>query len=444
MQLQLDVGTSRLGRRPRESMHRCRRGGHETLAGDEIAKPEEHLARRTSHDVVQRHRPPAAKREPGMEVVAEPLADTGQGVNGLDSKALEAVRIADARELEELRRVDGTGGEDDLAPAADGPRRSVAANPHRGRSPVLDRDGLDRRVAENREVAIPSEGAEIRLAHAVAEPPPRVELKIADAAVSVAVVVVVGGDPGFRAGLEERRRQRIARRILDDAGLARPPAERVAAERAGFHSLEVGQNAAEVPAGAPHVRPAVVFGRVPPYPEHAVDRGRSAQDPPPRPVDSPRPEIGLGLGTVAPHGALAGKHDPDAKGDLQPDPRVVAPRLDQRDGVASFLDDTRRGGAPGRSRADHDVVERFLPRHVGRRRRPVGGLPAPGAAHLQRRLSDTAGPGPLTVEGIRINPCPRPVHIPRGCASPDISPTFITSSRHHVSLADRRWHISLY
>ena len=386
MKLQLDVGTSRLGRRPRESMHRCRRGSHETLAGEKVAKPEEHLARRTSHDVVQGHRPPAAKGEPGMEVVTQPLADTGQGVNGLNSKALEAARIADARELEEPRRVDGTGGEDDFAPATDGPRRSVAANPYRGRPPVLDRDGLDRRVAENREVAIPSEGAEIRLTHPVAEPPPRVELKIADAFVAVAVVVVTGGDAGFRAGPEERRGQGIAGRVFHHAGPARPSPQCVAAERAGFHSLEVGKQAAEVPAGAPHVRPAVVFGRVPPYPEHTVDRGRSAQDPPARPVDSPRPEIGLGLGTVAPHGALAGKHDPDAKGDLQPDPRVVAPRLDQRDGVASFLDDTRRGGTSRRPRADHDVVERFLPCHVGRGGRPVARLPAPGAATLATTL----------------------------------------------------------
>ena len=377
MQLQLDVGTSLPGRRPRESMHGCRRGGHEALAGDEIAEPEKHLAGRTSHDVVQRHRTPAAKGEPGMEVIPQPLSDAAQGVNGLYSETEEAVRISDPRELQDPGRVDGAGGENDLAPAADGPLRPVAAYADGGRSPVLDRDGLDRRVTQDREVAIPSEGAEIRLAHPVAEPSPRVELKIADAFVAFAVVVVVGGDPGFRAGLEERGRQRIAIRVLDDAGLSRPASQRVAAERAGFHSLEVGQHAAEVPARAPHVRPVVVLGRVPPYPEHAVDRGRASEDPPTRPEDPARLEIGVGLGPVAPHRALAGQDDSDPEGYLQPDPGVVAPRLDERDGMASFLRDTRRGGTSRRSRADHDIVECFLPRHFGRGGRPAEGLPAP-------------------------------------------------------------------
>ena len=199
----------------------------------------------------------------------------------------------------------------------------------------------------------------------MAEPPPRIELKIADAFVAFAVVVFVGGDPGLRAGREECRRQRIARSVFHDAGPARPAPQRVAAEHAGFHPLEVGEQTAEVPARAPHVRPTVVFGRVSAYPQHAVDRRCSAQNPPARPEDLARLEIGLGLGPVAPHRALTGQDDPDAERDLQPHPRIVAPGLDERDGMASFLGDTRRRGASCRSRADHDVVECVPPRHVG-------------------------------------------------------------------------------
>ena len=70
-----------------------------------------------------------------LEVVLEVLADARQVVHGVDAERLELVGVADAGELQQLRRVDRAAAEDHLAGAdvverppsthldADGPRR---------------------------------------------------------------------------------------------------------------------------------------------------------------------------------------------------------------------------------------------------------------------------------------------------------------------------------
>src|SRR4249920_3248063 len=49
-------------------------------------------------------------------MVLEVLADSGQVMNDLDPELAQLVGWADPREQQEPRRVDGTAGDDDLAP----------------------------------------------------------------------------------------------------------------------------------------------------------------------------------------------------------------------------------------------------------------------------------------------------------------------------------------
>jgi hypothetical protein len=62
-----------------------------------------------------------------LEVVLQVLADAGQVVHDVDAERLEVVRVADAGELQQLRRVDRAAAQDHLA-GGDGvpPRRRCA------------------------------------------------------------------------------------------------------------------------------------------------------------------------------------------------------------------------------------------------------------------------------------------------------------------------------
>ncbi len=55
---------------------------------------------------------------PQLQVVLQVLADAGQRVRDRNAVAGEQRRIADAGELQQMRRVHGTGGKDDLAAGA--------------------------------------------------------------------------------------------------------------------------------------------------------------------------------------------------------------------------------------------------------------------------------------------------------------------------------------
>ena len=57
------------------------------------------------------------------------LADPGQGVGDLDAQLAEEGGCTDAGELQELRRADGAGGEDELAPGDEPRPRGANADP---------------------------------------------------------------------------------------------------------------------------------------------------------------------------------------------------------------------------------------------------------------------------------------------------------------------------
>src|SRR4029453_7716068 len=61
------------------------------------------------------HRFTAAVLDVHLEVVLEVLADAGQVLDRVDSESPKELAVADARQLEELRGVDGAAREDDLA-----------------------------------------------------------------------------------------------------------------------------------------------------------------------------------------------------------------------------------------------------------------------------------------------------------------------------------------
>ena len=70
-------------------------------------------------------------------MVLEVLADAGQVVDDRDPEGSQLLGVADARQLEELGRVDRAAGEDHLAPKARfGPRPPAAVFDTHGAGPL--------------------------------------------------------------------------------------------------------------------------------------------------------------------------------------------------------------------------------------------------------------------------------------------------------------------
>ena len=65
-------------------------------------------------DVVQRDALGAARHHPHLHVVLQIVADAGRIEHDIDAVVLEQVRRSDAGELQQLRRVVGAAGDQDL------------------------------------------------------------------------------------------------------------------------------------------------------------------------------------------------------------------------------------------------------------------------------------------------------------------------------------------
>src|SRR5215469_13718558 len=78
---------------------------------DERAAPQRHVR-------VQRDRLTARDLKVELEVILEILTHPREIVDDLDTEGGELGPRTDARELQQLRRVDGTGAQDDFAPRA--------------------------------------------------------------------------------------------------------------------------------------------------------------------------------------------------------------------------------------------------------------------------------------------------------------------------------------
>src|SRR5690606_11442822 len=99
--------------------------GEEVLqAGGELAVPRAELLVERGHA--------RAVEVVDAQVILQVRADGRRVEHDIDAVASQQRAGADAGALQELRRVDGTGGEDDLL-ARDGLERSVAAPPADGR-----------------------------------------------------------------------------------------------------------------------------------------------------------------------------------------------------------------------------------------------------------------------------------------------------------------------
>ena len=312
-----------------------------------------HLAERP----VERDRLAAFHLEIEFEVVCEVAADARPVGHDRDPVLEELRRGADARQHQELGRVDGPAREDDLAPRRGLDRAAVQAAGEAHGAAALEHHPLGQALRPDREVRARPRAVEVGAGGAPAHPVADGAVHPAEALLLVAVDVLGHGIAGLPARLDEGVVERVGQGAV--ARVERPVVAAVAVTaffpRLG--ALEVGQHVRIGPAPRPGAVPGLEVHGVAADVHHAVDGRGAAEQPPARAGDAPPVEVGLRLGAVVPVGPLdVHRHGERARHADQRRP-VVAAALDQQDGRGPVLGEAVGHDAAGGAGPDDDVVE---------------------------------------------------------------------------------------
>ncbi len=206
-------------------------------------------------------------------MVAQVLADAGQGLAHFDAETAQALGLADAGQFQQLRRVDRASADHDFARHRGFAQIAAHGIADSGTALAVEDEGLGQRAGFDMQVraaadrvqvaagrAHPAAGGDGRLAHR-------------DAFLAGAVVVRVVRDPDLSRGLDHRGENRVARLRIGDPQRAFPATEGViAAAGIAFHAPEEGQDVLVAPAPVAQLRPGVEILSLAAHEDHAVDR----------------------------------------------------------------------------------------------------------------------------------------------------------------------------
>ncbi len=293
-EIELDVGALRLRPRAEEAAalvdaerQRPFARQHVLHAGQQLAPP------RMERVVERRHLGAIDVVE--AEMVLQVSPDRRTVMHHLDAAGAQHVGGPDARQLQQLRRIDRAAGEDDFAararlvpvPAllvgdADG---ALALEQDAGRQRV----GLDAQVRPA--LRRPQIGARRRHAQAAM----RGDLVDADAFDGLAVEIGIEREAGLLPRFHPQVGQRMDR-ALDRVDMQRPAGAvpRAGAERMVLHALVERQHVVPAPAGIAHRRPVVVVAGLAARIDHGVDRAGAAQHLAAREIVGAVVEAGIG------------------------------------------------------------------------------------------------------------------------------------------------------
>ena len=334
-----------------------RRHAHGPLAEQGVFQGHQRSAPEVGIEVVHGRDPGHPVIGPDLQVVLQVLADAGAVGAGLQTQALQPRAVADPAQLQQLGRVDGAGAQRHLGRRL-GLERLTLPQPLDPRGPsVFKPDPRHVHAAQQSEVGPAQHRLEERRGRAPADPGALGHVEIGAAGIVAAVEVPDTGNSSLGGGLGEG-----VQHLPAHGRRFHPQLAAVAVRRAGGIDVillrhEQGQDIVPAPALQPHLPPAVIVGGLAPHVDHGVD-GRGAADHPPAGVGDAAPaEPRIGLG--AEHPVRPGMADGEqvSHGDVQPDPVVLAPGLEQQHPAPRVCGQPVGQHAAGGSRADDDVVE---------------------------------------------------------------------------------------
>ena len=304
---------------------------------------------------------------------------------------------ADAREHQQLRRVEGSAAQGHFEPRADDLHHIAAPHFHAHRAPAFQHHAQRLGLGAYMQIGALlhyrmqiGRGGRTALAVLRAAMELR-DLVVANAFLLRAVEVLVAFQAGLDAGLDECLGDRARAALLRDLQRAAAAMPFALAALVAFGALEVGQHLLEAPATAAGARPVVVVAAVAAHVEHGVDGAGAAQAAASRLVAAPAVQAGLGHGLVAVVVDLQGptrQHGHHAGRRPHQDAPTVAAGLDQADRDTRVFTQARRQSGAARAAADDDVVELHAqsPRALMREARDCKELKSEG-----RRVFSLAG-----------------------------------------------------
>ncbi|MCY1354775.1 hypothetical protein D9M69_411670 [compost metagenome] len=347
------------------------RSGHPDAGADGEAQAAFRVADLVGHGVV--------------DVVLQVLPDTGQVHQHGDAQAPQFPGWADAGQHQRLRRAEGPGGEDHLAARAHFLDLLAVVVAHADAALALEDQAVEGGIEEEPQVAAIEDGPQVALGCTATLAILLGDL-VAEAAILLAAVVVVGARNALRLGrVHEDVAQRARRLQLGDIQRAASAMERVLAEAlVVLRPLEVRQHRVVVPAGVAQALPVVVVPAMAAYIDHAVDRTGAAQDLAARLVAGASVEPRLRHGFEGPVMEAFAHHHHHAGWRLDQQLLVTATGLQQANADLRILAQARGDRTSAGATAHHHVIEHMLT-HIELLRASGSNPPCPGT---------TSAPGP--------------------------------------------------
>ena len=340
-----------------------------------------HLGQRV-HRAVERDGLFAGVLHIGFQVVLQVLTYAAQRGHHADAQPAQGIGVANAGELQQLRRVDGTAAQNHLAAGLDVVGAVAVDHLHpRG----LGRAGVGRKAHTRHQCAgahlqVGAREGRAQVGHGGAPAAALVHRHVHGAQAFLAVAVHVFGAriTGLLAGFNEG----VVERVFAGAGghMQGPTVAPVVVPALGpcFGLAEVGQAVGIRPVLQSGVRrPALVVHGVAADVDHAVDRGRAAQHPPARAVHGAVVHEGLGLGVVVPVVLVVGQRVGKGRWHVDEDAFVAGAGFEQQHRHLGVLGQAVGQHTAGRTGAHDDVVKSFCAhgkawRRVSGSRRPPG------------------------------------------------------------------------
>ena len=243
----------------------------------------------------QRDRPRAFHLQIEFEMVLQILPDAGQIMHHVDPVPRQLRPRPDARQLEQMRRFDRARRQNHLARGTDFVHPAVLLVGDANRPAPLQQHARHQRPCRHLEIGPLQSRFQIGVCRAPAPPLEHRHVQCAKPLLAEAVEIGRCGIARLLARLDEGGIERIAH--VAAAGVQRPVAAAipVRAMRRCLRLSEIGQHVAIGPAACSASVPAVEIRRIAAHIDHAVDRGRAAQNLAARHMQAAVVQVRLGL-----------------------------------------------------------------------------------------------------------------------------------------------------
>ena len=332
------------------------RHGQRAAAVIQIAQAHAHLAPQAAGDLVQGAGIFQFVDQAQLQVILQVAADAGQFMRDADAQPLQEWARADPGTLQDARRADRTGAQDDFLASLEGPGLALPASDDRCSAAIVQQHAVDFDAGQHGQVGAMADGLEKRLGRVPADPGLLIDLKVAAAFVVALVEVIDAGDAALLGGAAEGIENRPRQALAFDPPLAGTTVKRRVAGKVAFAFLEQRQDVLPAPARIALGSPAVVVARLAAHVDHAVDRGAATEHFAAWIAQGSALQAGLGFGLEAPVGARVADTEQVTHRDVNPRIVIAAAGFEQQYAVLRVgrqpIGQQTTGG-PG---TDHDVV----------------------------------------------------------------------------------------